>query len=140
MKHLLRSQQGLSLVELIAALAIMSFISVIIYSVLISGEKQYNSQSQDNQELSDIAYALKVLTKEIRKSENVQVVDNSLIISGVTYAYSPDSKTILKNGTPYLQNIEAFTVSKDNTVVSIAITGAQQKSVSTKIVVRSGTQ
>lgn len=140
MKAKFTSQQGLSLVELIAVIAITSFIAIIIYSVLLSGEKQYNTQSSDNQELSDIAYTLKVLTKEIRKSSDVEVTGNTLVISGVTYAYSPDTKSILKDGVTSFRDIEGFSVSKNEDVITITITGKQNKTVSTKIVVRSGAE
>lgn len=143
MKKRLANQQGFTLVELLAAFIIATIVGTIIYSVLINGQAQYNKQSGKNQELSDISYALKVVTKEIRKSGNVSVTSNTLSITGsdsviVVYAYSAADKAITKDGTPYFNNIEGFTVSETNNVISIEIIGQKNKTVSTKIAERSG--
>lgn len=64
----LTNQKGLTLLEVLAAVTIISIIIVLLYGILFNSKEQYNSQTEKNEQLSDISYALKVITKDIRKS------------------------------------------------------------------------
>lgn len=91
----LKNQQGVSLVEVLGGIVILSFVGILLLSIISSGQKQYTNQSEKNQELKDISYKLKVLTKDIRKAESVKSnASNSFTVrfedgEEVIYSYTP---------------------------------------------------
>src|SRR5690625_4315339 len=79
-KHL-SNERGLSLVELLATLAIGSLIVIFIMSVHILIQKQYSIQSKDIQHLTDITIAAKAITKDLRVATQVEVNEDKDLIT-----------------------------------------------------------
>lgn len=108
----MNTEKGITLVELLAAVVLASIVMLLVFSVLMSGTKQYKNQLEKNNQLTDISYALKMITKDIRKTENPQIISNSEIeLNGINY--SKVGNTITRNGDVIAHDIELFNV-KDN--------------------------
>ncbi|MEK4078609.1 hypothetical protein [Solibacillus sp. FSL K6-1126] len=80
MMHL-KSNRGLTLVEVIAITLITSIIAILIFSIIQTSVKQKELQTQETQDLFDITYALKIITKEIRYSTAIEVKTSELILT-----------------------------------------------------------
>lgn len=103
------NEKGITLVELLAAVVLASIVMLLVFSVLMSGTKQYKNQLEKNNQLTDISYALKMITKDIRKTENPRIISKSEIeLNGINY--SKVGNTIIRNGDVIARDIEMFFV------------------------------
>jgi len=104
-----KTEKGITLVELLAAIVLASIVMLLVYSVVMTGTKQYKNQLEKNKQLTDISYTLKMITKDIRKTENPQIITHSDIkLNGVNYA--KNGNTITRNGVIIARAIEKFYV------------------------------
>lgn len=60
-------EAGLTLIETLAVTVIASIVLLFLYSIISQSSNTYKKQTDTNKEIYDAAYALKVITKEIRK-------------------------------------------------------------------------
>lgn len=89
------NEAGFTLVELLASLALLSIVIGLIGSVTMFGLKQYEKQTNSVAEANDFAYALTVLSKEIRAAETVTVTGNTLTVDDV--AFSQDGTQLMQS-------------------------------------------
>ena len=95
-----------------------------------------------------MTFAAKVITKEIRKAEKVEVNENTLIVngSGTTQSiFKQQGDTILKDQSPFVTGIAKFEVYYDdinNRILKMKIESIDQKgkkeSIETEIYIREG--
>jgi prepilin-type N-terminal cleavage/methylation domain-containing protein len=140
MKKYIKNDNGLTLVELLAVLAIGSIILILISNVHLIGQKQYKSQSENANSLNDVTYAMKVITKEIRKAKNPQWInEHEIILDEINYKFDNNEKAIKKAGITLIADIEEFKVTKrtDKGWV-IVIKSIYGKKIKTEIVFRKG--
>lgn len=144
-----KNQYGLTLVEVLATFMVMSIITLTLFSVITSSSDQHNKQRDVNKQINDASYALKLITKDIRKYPNNIVANNtSLSISidsdsteKIVYSFEDTTETINKNGVLLVSDIEVFKVIPcesglpDCTFIEI---GSKEKTVSTEIILRKG--
>ncbi|MEQ6375640.1 prepilin-type N-terminal cleavage/methylation domain-containing protein [Bacillaceae bacterium S4-13-58] len=116
------SEKGVTLVELLAAISILSIVMLLASSVHLLAQKQMNSQSNAIQIQSDERMAMNLITKEIRKAQTIEVKNpNELTINGADI-YRLEGTTLKKNNVDFISNIKVFTVSKiGNTQVNLKI-------------------
>lgn len=137
MKSLLKNNKGLTLVELLAVIVISSIIMIVLFSIFLNGQNQAQTQRDKNLQLIDVAYVLKVLTREIRKTDIVEVQNNdTLIIDNEIYTFNSADNTITKNGDVFQNNINQFQVNKVLNKITIQITSIDGITQKTEIVLR----
>ncbi|OBW53504.1 hypothetical protein A9986_15140 [Solibacillus silvestris] len=68
-----KSEFGMTLIEVLATLVIASIIAIFIFNFIKSSTDQNIQQTKETGDLFDISYALKVITKDIRRSEYVDI-------------------------------------------------------------------
>ncbi|MFJ7735048.1 PilW family protein [Lysinibacillus sp. NPDC097287] len=136
----LLNQNGLTLIEIVAVIAITSVILMIIYGIQLNSKEQYINQTEKNNQLTDISYTLKVITKDIRKSGNAPVINgNTFTIGSEEYVFDALAKCITRNSTILAQPITDFTFEPiTSKKYKISITSTNE-SINTEIVIRSGT-
>ncbi|WP_186321529.1 PilW family protein [Bacillus sp. FJAT-22090] len=123
-KHV-NNEKGITLVELLAAIVLASIVMLLVYNVLMAGTKQYKNQLEKNNQLTEISYALKMITKDIRKTEKPQIISSSQIkLNDVNY--SKDGNTITRNGVVIASSIKRFQVTRDNIKWVIEIESTNQ--------------
>lgn len=134
-----RNEDGLSLAELLAATVITAIIVIFITSIIIFIQKQYDTQHEDVDNLTDIKIALKSITRDVRKADTVEVPNEHTIKitkEEETVTYQLDAKNnILKNGTVYIRDIKVFIVEKVGNKIELIISSGQQQE-STTIILR----
>lgn len=133
------NQKGLTLVEVMAVIAIMSVILIIICSIQWTSNEQYTIQAEKNNQLTDISYTLKVITKDIRKSGKAPEINGTTYtIGSEIYVFDAATNSITRNGSVLVQPITAFTIeSITSNKYKISITSTKE-SIDTEIVIRSG--
>lgn len=121
MKRYLFNEKGLTLFELLATMVIIGITVPLIFNVLFSGQKEYSRQSDQNQELFDVSYSLKVFTKEIRQAQKVTSDQpNTIVLTAIdgtstTLVYNDAANTISKNGQAFVSNVDQFSFQVNGT-------------------------
>lgn len=133
------NERGVTLLEVILVLAIISMVLVLIINVQIFGQKQFVSQQQQINHQDNVRLAAKLITKEIRKENAVLVQDSSLVIG--TDVYSLKGTNIERNGIPIINDISEFNLDPlpDGVHVdikSVAPPHGKKASISTVIYIR----
>lgn len=118
---------------------------VLIMSIFSNGQNQYSSQTAKAEQLNDLRYAAKVITKEIRKADKVEVNGTSLTLgtdSSVIFTFNNISNEILQNGSTLISGIEKFSVLQDGRTLDIQIVSSdeenQRQNFTTEIYIREG--
>ena len=139
----LKNENGFTLVELLASLAILSMIISLIGSVTMFGIKQYDNQTFEAEQANDYSYALTVLSKEIRSAKSVTVANGSITVDGVIYAQT--GTQLIKTAEDSSQEVladylptDGFKVSEieTNNIIAITIKNNESKTYQTTIYLR----
>ncbi len=138
MKKQTNNERGITLVELLAAIVLASIVMMLIYSVLMTGTKQYKSQFDKNKQVTEISYTLKMITKDIRKTEKPILISSSEIdLNGIKY--SKNGSNITRNGVVIASVIDRFNVVVDDDRWIIEIKSAgNEETKKTEIYIRKG--
>lgn len=141
MRKYIYNTKGLTLIEILATVTILSIISIFIGSILISSNKNHAQQVTANQQLADVSYVLKVVTKDIRKSTkwDGEPTNFSLISSvlGEEQDYLFADNSIYRNNVLLATNIKEFSV--DSSLNIVIISGSGHETI-TQLHFRGGSQ
>lgn len=89
MKKIIKNEDGITLVELLASLAILTGLIILIGSFHIFGQKHFSNQIESNNQASDLRYSLSLISREARSAQEITIVpDESIEIDGVNYYQS----------------------------------------------------
>ncbi|WP_186576255.1 PilW family protein [Aquibacillus kalidii] len=117
----MNNEKGITLVELLATLAIMSMIILLISSVHIFGQKQFTSQTEQIDNQANVRLVVNTLTKEIRTvGENTVFVNEGTLTVG-TDSYKLVNNDLLKNDVLFVSDIDEFNVEKDGNKLTISV-------------------
>lgn len=143
-KHL-NNEKGLTLVELLAVVLIGAMLLILISNVHLFSHKQYSSQTEKTEQLYDVTYAAKVITKEIRKANalfinNVGTKDDHIkLTDSIEYKYDENKQSIVnKDGSTLVKDIKRFYIKKSTTKVNIEIESLAGEKIKTEITIRRG--
>ena len=148
------SQKGLTLIEILASIVIFFIVSLLIFNIAYSSTKQNHDQSNEATQINNAAYLLKQITKDIRKTNNVEtklldaqttyIFKNSNPTQGsppyiAEYKYDVNEKALYRNSSVLVNNVETFTLSvidaENEVEIEFSING---KHYDTKIALRKG--
>lgn len=144
MKKHVRNEKGITLVEILAVLVIGGIVMALIISISSNGGNQYNSQTINSEELNDVRYAAKVVTKEIRLAERIGWDGTNLTIgTDSPLKLSKNSETILKDGRPLITTIKITELSLADRKLNISMSSINRdskktKTIKTEIYIREG--
>ncbi|MEK4285236.1 PulJ/GspJ family protein [Ureibacillus sp. FSL K6-0165] len=120
------NQQGLTLVEVLAVIIILSIIFTFIFSIMNSSISQHSEQGKEVQQIQSGAFVLKQITKDMRKSYRIEIDSenaNKYYLYNkekLLYQYEYTSNNELlrtdenNDVTVVGKNIESFLISTDN--------------------------
>ncbi|WP_342534129.1 prepilin-type N-terminal cleavage/methylation domain-containing protein [Lysinibacillus sp. FSL K6-0057] len=138
------NEAGITLIETVAVTVIIAIVSLLIYSIIHQSQTNFHKQNNVNKDINDAAYALKVITKEIRKNPTTVSSDSSselTINKDVTgkelhFVFNKDKNTINKNNVIFATGIQDFHISLKEQIVTIKITSVHGKTISTELYLR----
>lgn len=137
----LKNENGFTLVELLASLAILSMIISLIGSVTMFGIKQYDTQTSAASQSNDYTYALTVLSKEVRSAEKVEISEGSISVDGIVFVQD-GSRLIKKTNAEQevlAENVKSggFQIVKNaDKTINITLESTKQKMYETTIYLR----
>lgn len=140
----LRNSKGLTLFEVLTVVVILAIVSMLSISIVTSATKQQLEQSTHNRDIKDISFALKVITKDFRKSDVLKTTDpptelhTLLLGEEIVSTYRLENNQIIRNSNGneevIASGISIFTI-RGGTIVIISEDG---QTVTTDITQRKG--
>jgi prepilin-type N-terminal cleavage/methylation domain-containing protein len=121
---MVKNEKGITLVELLAALALLSIILILASSIHLFTQNQMNNQIQAVQSESDVSLAISTITKNIRSASSVTVKNNVLtvITTSTTNVYQLNGTSLTKNNQPIITGIKQFVLTPDTPSDHVTIT------------------
>lgn len=142
-----KNEHGVSLIEVLAVLVIAVIVMTLSISFLVSSNKQNHAQQDEARQIYDSAYILKLITKDIRRADEVIISPSptgefttiSLKSAGVdTIHYTYSNAGQLQRGSTVISNkMEHFNIVKNANTIQIEFVIKGEKS-STTIALRTG--
>lgn len=105
-----KNERGITLVELLAVLSILSIILLLVGSAHIFGQRQYFEQNETIDHQGDVRLIMSQLTTDVRKvtvNEGAATSDSGGLTLG-TNTYTHQGSTLKRNGVILSENISAF--------------------------------
>lgn len=137
-----KSEAGITLVELLAVLALLSIIIALVGSAHMFGQKQYRKQAAIASQSNELTIGLATMTRELRnlKANQVEVKDGAILIDGVVTFSLIDEELRSKEASVIAQDIQTFTATKstDNRSLTIVLIGKNGTKYETMISFRGG--
>lgn len=126
--RLIKDESGITLVELLAAISILSIVILLGGAIHIFGQRQFNNQTEAASQANDLSYALTVMTTEIRKEsqESVTVEENQAIHIGEEHRFYINDKKLYHNGNVLAEPINSIEVEKGENEIHIILHGSTQ--------------
>lgn len=113
--HKINNQSGLTLVELLASLVLITLVLIMVTSIHLMGLKQYNTQSQTIKHQENVRLAMTSLTKAIRRADSVYLISSTDAASIVAQPNSVNMDTIINNTDQNLTEGDLLLKSKTET-------------------------
>lgn len=132
-----RNERGITLVELLAVIAISSIVILLIITLHIYVQKQFHSQSEDAFHLTDVTIVAKEITKEIRKSDVISDTSPRHWIefsNDTTYELVGD--VLHKDDIQYIFDVDEFIIIEDAGTISLMIKSKTGQKVETTLTIR----
>lgn len=140
MKPIYRNEQGMTLVELLAAIVIGAIVMIFVTSILSQSLNEQKRQTTNNEQLTEMRYVLKLITKDMRKSTSFDgnkftSLNNSVV---ATYKFDEVNHLITRNDVVIASNIINFDRDPITAGFRIKIESLNGNNIDTELYFRSG--
>ena len=139
----MKNEKGLTLIEVIAYIAIASIILILSFSIMSTSKEEHDEQYQNTQKLTQNSYVMKQISSDIRESINLDSSSNRIIMQKknsieTIYRYDEDIFTLYRNDQPIANNLKSFLIkaNTNNKSVSIQLTNLRDEQLNTTIYLR----
>ena len=119
----IKNSKGVTLIELIVVLGLVSLVLLVGYNLLPLGLNTFGMQTENIDNQSRARQAIRQISGEIRKASSVDIIDEySIDIDGVLYKFQEDENTLLRDGNDFMSGIKLFTTSRNGNEINLEIT------------------
>lgn len=107
-QKILSDETGITLVELLAAISILSIVILLAGSVHLFGQRQFIEQANSASQENDMSYALTVMTTDLRKlrptEEEIIVTSESIEVTD-RYSYKLENQNLKKESAVLVEGV-----------------------------------
>lgn len=137
----LKNERGVTLVELLAAIVIISIVFIFLISIQVIIQNQYKKEMKNTSQLTDITIAMKSITKDLRSAKDITIPnDRYLIIENFSendVEYILEDNILKRNGSSYVYELKSFYVEeKEEKIVFIKLESESGKILETEVAIR----
>lgn len=140
MKSNYKNEYGMTLVELLAAIAVGSIVVLFITLILTQSLNEQKKQTVNNVQHTEMRYVLKIITKDMRKSTKFEG-SKFISLSNVqvaTYKFDNVNHLITRNDVIIASKIKDFKIEHTTNGLFIKIESLNGNNINTKLYFRSG--
>jgi type II secretory pathway component PulJ len=135
------NEKGLTLIEVIAYIAIASIILILSFSIMSNSKAEHDEQYKNAQKLTQNSYVMKQITSDIRESINLNSSLNLVTMQKknsieTTYSYDASTFTLYRNSQPIANNLKSFFINANSDSVNIQLTNLRNEQLNTTIYLR----
>lgn len=105
----LKAEEGITLVELLASIAILSLVILLVGSVHIFGQTQFISQTETASQSNDLRYSLSLVSRDVRQAGTVNINEDLSYQVG-PHTYSFQKPNLYRNGERLSGKVEEFEI------------------------------
>lgn len=140
----MRNQRGITLVELLAVITLLSVVSLLIIGIIIQAQGTYKRNQVTNFTTTEISLLVNSVTRDIRQfPEGVSVSNDMLTIQTsddemITYKFDSVESSIKRNDNILLRSVTEFVPVLNDGLVTIEIKDNSGKKWTSTIVIRKG--
>ncbi|RKL65919.1 hypothetical protein CR203_17760 [Salipaludibacillus neizhouensis] len=151
MMSILKNDRGLSLIELLVSVSLLSMILLIVTSIQLFGQNQFMNQTEHVDSQADVRYAMNDIQRKIRSADGSQITtkDDAIYLNNEEWIYfeagsSTIWETVDEDKNKLVDNIKMFTAHPDEdhiektkiTIESFSPTNGQSTTISSSIYIR----
>ena len=142
----MNNEKGLTLIEVLASIVLLTIVSLLTINLLISGQNEHTKQVSANTQLQDVSYAMKLMTKDVRKGTkavtatpgstiqfNILDFDDNLIAN---YHYEASTKQLYRNSVVIANEVVQFESNIVDRDLSIILKNNSHTTYNTKLYFR----
>lgn len=115
----MKSVRGFTLIELVIVLGLIGIVLSMIFSPIIFSYKNFNIENERINIISDARTTMDYLTRQIRKSNEVDIINNNMIIDSSTYKLQ--DRTLFKDDKKVIEGIDELNITKVDKTINIEI-------------------
>lgn len=142
------NERGITLLEVLVVLLLSSVILITVTMLITQSNKEHAKQFEENKEIVETSYILKLITADIRESIQITSENDKIILTKhkkdpstnindkVSYLYDEDSTTLYRNNAVISNTLESFVIHNTNNSVNIQIKNVNEELIQTTIYLR----
>lgn len=140
----MNNQKGITLVELLAAIVLLSLISVLVISIVIQSQNTYKRNQLTNVTTTEISFLINSITGDIRQNpEDIVTEENVLTISPtnespIVYRFDSGQSTLKRNNQIIISNVRDFTIDIKDGIMKLELKDSNEKVWTSTIGIRTG--
>lgn len=123
-------QKGMTLIELVIGLGLMSMVLAVLYAIFFTGLKSFDRQIENANNQTTARQTLSYIGREIRRADEIEVYGDRLVVkyggSEIEYEFNRLNNILyrVKNGTknPMIEGIKDFNIEKSHRTYFLNIT------------------
>lgn len=141
---IMSNQKGITLVELLAAITLLSIVSVLVMSIIIQSQNTYKRNQLTNMTTTEMSLLINTMTRDIRQHpQQVAVVSNVLTISPpnedpIVYRFDSAQDELKRNNQVVISNVYDFTIAIEEGIMKLELEDSNEKEWTSTIAIRTG--
>lgn len=138
------NQKGITLVELLAAITLLSIVSVLVMSIIIQSQNTYKRNQLTNMTTTEMSLLINTMTRDIRQHpQQVAVASNVLTISPpnedpIVYRFDSVQDELKRNNQVVISNVHDFTIAIEEGIMKLELEDSNEKEWTSTIAIRTG--
>lgn len=141
---IMSNQKGITLVELLAAITLLSLVSVLVMSIIIQSQNTYKRNQLTNMTTTEMSLLINTMTRDIRQHpQQVAVASNVLTISPpnedpIVYRFDSAQAELKRNNQVVISNVYNFTIAIEEGIMKLELEDSNEKEWTSTIAIRTG--
>lgn len=115
----MKNERGITLIELVIVLALLGVVVSMMVSPIVFTYNNFNNQNERTNIISNARETMDYLTREIRKSNAVDIVGNEIIINSSVYRL--EDRVLYKDDKKIIEGIDELNINKTDNTINIEI-------------------